>query len=119
MLGLRVEADRDEAGLDGAAENGLTGAFPAFSLAAIPLTTKAKFMARDPHAPVRKGAYEPLTAAEHRENMVRFKIAAEHAASDRLNGGAAQDDRLLGAVKKDEVADQPSPNSPGGPGATN
>jgi hypothetical protein len=45
------------------------------------------FMDRNPHAPVRKGAYEPLTAAEHRENMVPFKAQTERANRQIENAG--------------------------------
>ena len=80
-------------------------------------------MDRDPRAPVRKGPYEPLTAAEHRENTVHFKDPPEHAAGGRVNKGAARDDRLLGTAERreaerDEVADRPPPNSADVPGAT-
>jgi hypothetical protein len=80
-------------------------------------------MDRDPRAPVRKGPYEPLTETEHRENMVHFKAPAERAAGDRLNKGAAKDDRLLGTAERreaerNEIADRPPPNSADVPGAT-
>jgi hypothetical protein len=55
--------------------------------------------------------------------MVHFKAPAERAAGDRLNKGAAKDDRLLGTAERreaerDEIADRPPPNSADVPGAT-